>query len=275
MNISFVILTWNSEKYITKCLQSYCNALSAEGLNAEFIIIDNGSTDNTLKILHNEIPLRLLDKYKIRIINFKKNLGTTISRNVGLKKSEGEYIVICDSDTEFLSGEWRDAIGFILKNADAGILAPLIVFDDGSFQNSVKRFPTVSDKILKILKIFFGFKFKDDDFYNDLDLYSQREVDTATSAFWLMKKSILSEVGFLDEKIFYSPEDIDYCLRAWKKGKKVIFYPQLKIIHHGQQLSHKKPFSKQSFSHLGGLFYYFFKHRYFVSRRRLYERING
>ena len=277
MTLSFIIITWNSEKYIKQCVESYLNSLVREGLDAEFIIIDNGSTDDTLKIINKKIKRMFKNKigFNIQSIPLNANFGTTISRNKGLNIAKGDFIVICDSDTQFLEGKWKNALSYISSHTDVAILSPLILYGDGTFQNSIKKFPTIKDKISKLIKIFFKMPVKETDFYTDINFKEVKNVDTAISAFWLIKKETLMDVGLFDEKIFYSPEDIDYCLRAWEGGRKVIFYPWFKITHYCQQLSHQKPLSRQSLSHFFGLLYYFKKHKYWFSRKRLMQRLKN
>lgn len=87
-------------------------------------------------------------------------------------------------------------------------------------------------------------------------------VDYAISAFWIMKKSVLEEVGLLDEKIFYSPEDVDYCLRIWKSGHAISYIPFVSVVHHTQEISRGFKLNTAFLNHVKGLFYYFTKHRY-------------
>lgn len=271
--VSLIILTWNSEKYIDRCIISYANSFDNHSINAEFIIVDNGSNDNTVKIIEEDVK-RSLPKYcSLFLIKLDRNKGTTIPRNIALKRAHGKFIIICDSDTEFIQGDWRKAFA-LLKDGNIGIVAPSLYYDNGDIQHSVKKFPTLIDKLRKIPKIFFAISIKDKDFYEDFPWTSPSMVDTAISACWILTRRTIDEVGLLDENIFYSPEDLDYCLRIWESGGKVIFYPPIKITHHTQQISHKRPFSHQSLSHFKGLFYYFIKHRYCFSRQRLMARIS-
>jgi GT2 family glycosyltransferase len=76
----------------------------------------------------------------------------------------------------------------------------------------------------------------------------------------------MEKVGYLDEKIFYSPEDIDYALRVWLAGYCVLYYPALTVLHHTQQITHKKPLSKTSISHFFGLVYYYRQHGGWITR---------
>ena len=73
----------------------------------------------------------------------------------------------------------------------------------------------------------------------------------------------------MDERIFYAPEDVDYCLRTWKSGLAVVYYPGYRVLHHTKQVTHKRPLSATAVSHLKGLFYYWCKHRYWFRRRTL------
>ena len=95
IDISVIIPIFNSEKYLSLCLQSVIN----QSLNnIEIICIDDGSTDNSLKILS---YFRNIDK-RIRIIH-QKNKGSGLARNLGIKKSKGKYIAFLDSDDLYLN----------------------------------------------------------------------------------------------------------------------------------------------------------------------------
>ena len=275
IDISFVILTWNSINHINRCINSYSAELAKERLHTQFLIVDNGSSDSTVNEIENKIFANLPFFCEGKLFRLHKNNGTTISRNIALRAAMGKYVVVCDSDTEYQSGVWKEAINYLKNNIDVGILAPCLRYPDGIIQNSVKKFPTATDKLMKLGKIFFGFNAGKSDFYADFPWEKIRSVDTAISACWIFKRELLYQVGYLDEKIYYSPEDIDYCVRVWENKKKIIFYPMLTILHHTQQISHNSPFSRQSISHFLGLIYYFRKHNYFFSRKKLLSRLKN
>ena len=88
---SVIIPVFNSEKYLSDCLKS---VLNQNHTNYEIIIINDNSTDSSKKILN-----KFKKKYsKIRILNNKINLGVSASRNKGILKAKGNYIVFLDSD---------------------------------------------------------------------------------------------------------------------------------------------------------------------------------
>ncbi len=274
VDISFIILTMNSQALIEQCLRTYYRSIAQAGLTAEFIVVDNGSQDRTVETAKN-IFLQMPINCSGQIIKLPKNLGTTKSRNLGLKKITGRFCVVCDSDTEFISGDWRKAINYLEENKQVGIITGRLYYEDKTTQQSVKRFPTLGDKLLKLRKTFLKMPESTTDYYGNFDWEQAQEVDTAISAFWLLRKELLDEIGYLDEKIFYAPEDIDFCLRVWKSGKKVVYFPKIEILHKTQRISHAKPLSYIALSHFLALLYYFSKHRYWFSRKTLYAKIQA
>jgi GT2 family glycosyltransferase len=257
IDLSFVILSWNSEKYLRGCLDSIFRKCSREGVPFEVIVIDNGSGDGSRDIVsayHESHP----DTFHLIPLDY--NQGTTYPRNQGLKRARGRYLCILDSDTELGEGSLSTLLERLASDERIGIIAPRLLLPDGTIQHSVKRFPTMLNKLLKIPRILFGIKTKNADFYDEFPFAEQREADAAISACWFFCRELLETVGLLDEKIFYAPEDVDYSLRVWKAGFSILFYPGFTVLHHTQQITHKKPLSKTSLSHFWGLLYYYRKH---------------
>ena len=234
MDLSFIILTWNSERYIEACLLSVEKKCVDEGIAIEIIVIDNGSSDGTKQIINN-LPEPLLQH--ITVFELLENKGTTYPRNLGLKKATGKFICILDSDTEMKKGNLAVVLGKLEREDTVGIIAPKLILPNGKVQNSVKKFPTFLQKLWKIPKAIFGVKFSAPDFYEEFPFAVETKVDTAISACWIFKKSLIDRIGYLDERIFYSPEDLDYSMRVFKARLQIIFYPHLEILHHTQQIS--------------------------------------
>ena len=109
---------------------------------------------------------------------------------------------------------------------------------------------------------------------NDLKVQTAPvDVDYAISACWLITRECVDKTGLLDEEIFYSPEDVDYCIRVWKAGFTIVYLPHTQMVHDAQELSRGFKLSKFHFSHLAGLFYLFKKHRYFWNLKGLYKKM--
>ena len=259
MDISFVLLTWNSEKYISKCFDSLFADVNNSRFSYEIFVVDNGSQDNTPPIIRS-----FKEKYPEHIIPIylAKNTGTTYSRNLALKRAKGEYIVIMDSDIEVCEGTIEELVKALSENENVGLVAPKLVYPDNSLQKSTDVFPTICTKIFRyfFLKVI---EKRDSRFPEAEGLC---EVDYAISAMWALKREVLERVGLLDENIFYSPEDVDYCLRMWKAGCRVLYDPGIRCVHHTQELSRGLRINTATLNHIRGLVYYFTKHQYVVNR---------
>jgi GT2 family glycosyltransferase len=269
MNLTFVILTWNSQRDIEECITSVVECCVRDAVDYKISVVDNGSTDNTPNIL-----TRLQrENDRIEVTCLPKNMGTTRTRNLVLKRIDSEFVCILDADTKIADGSIADLLAYLKRESDVGLIAPKLILRDGSVQNSVKKFPTLSEKFLKGISATGIVKYNVGDFYEDFPFEEIRPVDTAISACWVFPANLLKTTGYLDENIFYSPEDIDFSLRVWKSGKKLLYYPELTVLHKTQQISHAKPLSKIARSHFWGLIYYFGKHKYWLSRKKIYKKI--
>jgi GT2 family glycosyltransferase len=259
MDISVVILTWNSEKYIDSCLSSLFSEFNSGGYSHEIIIVDNGSRDQTVQLLSsikNQYPKNVFP------VLLDKNMGTTYPRNLALKMAKGDVIIIMDSDVEVSSGSIENLFNFIKQNKDVGIVAPRLFYPSGNLQKSTDDFPTLVNKInrylfLKKIEEREGAKTPDSNI---------RDVDYAISAMWVLRNELVEKVGLLDEKIFYAPEDVDYCYRVWKSGLKVTYNQGVSCIHHTQEISRGLKINSAKIQHVLGLIYYFRKHRYLIKK---------
>jgi len=263
-DISFVSLTWNSEAYVRRCMDSVIAQCAAEDLRCEFTVVDNGSRDRSAEIVR-EYGSTHGDA--VRLIALDRNRGTTYPRNLALRAVKGPVVCILDSDTEYLSGSFRRVIDLLGAHACLGIVAPRLLLPDGSVQHSVKRVPTLLDKLRKVPRILTGRTATRDDFYTTFPFDRCTLVETAISACWFLRASLIAEIGLLDEGIFYSPEDLDYSARVRAAGKQILYNPELTLLHHTQQISHRRPLSVTSLSHLKGLLRFHRRHGGWFVRR--------
>jgi len=146
-------------------------------------------------------------------------------------------------------------------------VVPGLTYPDGRFQLSTDTFPTVTRKLQRL------FALRSLERGTSLGDARRGEVDYAISAFWLFRRTLLDEVGLLDEKIFYSPEDVDFCLRIWLAGYRIVYVPRVAAVHDAQEVSRSLKRWRFMLRHAGGLAYYFAKHRHAFGLGRLRRRI--
>ncbi len=254
---AFVIIAWNSESYIENCVLS---ALELQCRELDVWVVDNGSTDSTSRTLR-----KIAQKDgRLHVVTEEKNLGTTRSRNIPLRliPTDTDYVCVLDSDTVVNQGAF-EALAWALSDVSIGVAGPTMSNSAGKVQLSGRALPTLGIKLGKAFPLGgVSAKAAEAEKPHSLVVDGVQDVGYLLSACWLMPYSSLQKVGYLDEKIFYAPEDVDWCLRCHKAGLRVVRCHDALIVHEYQRLSHKKLISKTNVEHLKGLAYYFKKHGY-------------
>lgn len=255
--VSFIILSYNSERYIKDCIQSILNI---NKYRIHIYIIDNDSKDKSLEII------KSLENENITLIELEKNYGTTVSRNKGLHLiKETDYICVLDSDTKINEQAIEIMTSYLDKNKNVAIVGPAMEGADGEKQIPYRKFPNWKIKILKAIPIKkLNKKGEELENYNIEQFPEEFDCDYLISACWIMKYSTYLELGDFDEKIFYAPEDVEYCIRAKKKNYRIVHLRKAQIIHYYQRISKQKLISKANITHLIGLHYVLKKYKKFL-----------
>ncbi len=254
--VSVVIISWNSKHFLEKCLKSLYE--KNKDIEFELIFIDNNSTDGTGDFVKTSYPAA-------KCIFNNQNRGVAPARNQGLILAKGEFVLILDVDTEFITDEpLRELYSYMNKYTDVGLIGVQLISGDGDIQRSCLKFPSVWVKLLVRFERF-GFienmKMIKDYYMEDLERDKPQNVDYVIGAFQFIRKKMIDEIGMYDDTIFYGPEDIDFCLRAKQASYRIIYYPHVKLYHFYQRIT-KRVFTKITYKHLKGLWYFFWKHKY-------------
>ena len=255
MKISILISSYNGEQYIREQLDSL-RKQTAEGL--DIIVIDNGSTDKSVSIIKD------FKEEKIILTPLNKNYGTTISRNIGLKQIvDTDYICILDSDTIINENAIDIMVKYLDQHNEVGLVGPSMKGINNEKQTPFRKFPSWKIKLCKACPIK-KIQRKGENLENYINVTDEFECDYLISACWMMKYDTYKKIGELDEKIFYSPEDVEYCMRIRKEGYKIVHLRKAEIIHFYQRISKKKLLSKANFTHFYGIHYVLKKYKKFL-----------
>ena len=248
ISVGFVILTWNSAPYIRRCIDGL---LGLGSISAVISVADNGSSDGTVEILRSYGEAIILSE-------FKENRGQTVARNKALSRLPvTDFVAFLDSDTEL-----SDEVGLLSmaellsQRRDIGIVGPRLVSPSGELQYSAKHLPRFRQKLYKAIPLSY-FRSKGD--LMDHEDYGERQepffVPYVISACILMRYDACRRIGGLDECIFYGAEDVEYCMRCWKKGLRVAYDPRCTVVHHYQRIGRRRFISRHNYEHLRSLFY--------------------
>lgn len=226
MNLSIIIPTWNTAQITLTSIKTIIKHL--KNFDYEIIVIDNGSSDNTIKLLSQIKPVKLIKN--------KTNLGFAKANNQAAEIAQGDYFLFLNSDMELIDSSLIKMYQYLVDHPEIGAIGPQLLNLDHTPQASV--FPPQT--ALNAFKEFF---------LNIKDSYSKYLPDThQISPVWaisggalMIKKDFFQKIGFWNEKYFFYFEDLDLCRQIHRFNKSVIFYPLCKIVHHhgasGQKLA--------------------------------------
>lgn len=250
-NLFIIILNFNSQKDIIPCFKSLIKAYP----KIKIIIVDNSSTDGSIKILK-----KLQAQYlELRTIFNKKNFGFAKAINKGIKlaiKQGAEAVLLLNPDTlpdrgflEPLLANPADVVGPIIKFKRNGEW----VYDFGGKVNwwigrTTHREMDNREWIISKLVFLRRSLIKMENFPAKRDLASpEKPIDYVSGCAMLIRRQVFKKIGFLNEKYFLFFEDADFCLRAKKAGFKVALETKSIIFH---KLSEGKAKSLKQMYHL-------------------------
>jgi len=221
--ISVIVVNWNVSESFLRCIKS---VLDTKYPNLELILIDNYS---------NKVP-KIPKDPRIIFIENKSNIGLPKAWNQGLKIITGDYVLILNPDTRLPTDFFGKGMALLKSDSKIGILGPKFVDPDGTPQGSVSHEISI---INAIREFWFGQKGAFEK-YIPTNL-QPLTVDTVSGACMLMPKEVIQKIGLFTEKVFMYYEEKDYCRRVRKAGLKVVFDPDITIVHEHGQSSAQNP----------------------------------
>jgi N-acetylglucosaminyl-diphospho-decaprenol L-rhamnosyltransferase len=179
--------------------------------------------------------------------------------------------MLLDVDTAVGPSAVATLVRVLSRDPQVGLVGPLLTTFSGQLQYSCRRFPTLTTKTLRRFPSKISRRFLVEEFMLDWDHSETVPVDYVIGACQLIRTAALTQVGLLDERMFYGSEDADFCLRLRKAGWSVWYVPEAKVMHEQQRITKGRPFSVLTWRHVAATLKYFAKHRYWISRRKVYR----
>jgi GT2 family glycosyltransferase len=234
MKLSVVIVNYNVKYFLEQCIHSIQKAM--DGLSAEIYVVDNNSVDGSVRMIREKF-------HEVHLIENKENKGFSRANNQAIRKAKGEYILILNPDTILEDDTLVKCVKFMDSHPEAGGLGVQMIDGKGKFLPESKRgLPSPSVAFYKM----FGFSalFPRSRIFSKyhlgyLDKDRIHEVDVLAGAFMMVRKSVLEEIGLLDEDFFMYGEDIDLSYRITRAGYKNYYYPLTRIIHYKGESTRK------------------------------------
>ena len=222
MKTAVVILNYNGAALMEEFLPSVIH--SVNGMDAEVIVADNASTDNSLEFLKTNHP-------KVRTIVLDKNYGFADGYNRALAQIDAEYFVLLNSDVD-VDAEWLKPLEFFMdNNPDVAVCQPKILS-----QKNDKYFEYAGAAGGFIDK--YGYPFCRGRLFNDVEpdvgqYDEQKDIFWSSGACMLIRKKDYEDVGGLDGDFFAHMEEIDLCWRLKNRGRRIVCIPSSVVYHVG------------------------------------------
>ncbi len=227
MTLSIIIVNYNVKEFLQNLIHSIHKAV--QNITYEIIVVDNASDDGSVEFIREKFP-------EVKVIANKKNLGFSKANNIGLAEAKGEYLLLLNPDTIVREDTFEKMISFFKDTPDAGLAGCKILNPDGTLQLACRRsFPgpwTSFCKVTGLSNIFPKSKLFARYNLTYLDEDKTYEVDAISGSFMMFPRKIYEEIGGLDEQFFMYGEDLDFCYRVQRHGKKVYYFHETQIIHY-------------------------------------------
>jgi GT2 family glycosyltransferase len=227
VDLSIVIVNWNSKDFLRKCLASVFN--ETHGLRFEVIVIDSASFDGCDVMLREEYP-------QVNFIQSEKNLGFAKANNVAFLASRGKAVLFLNPDTEFTGPTINVLLKYLWKLPDAGAVGCKLLNSDGTIQTScIQSIPTILNQVLDSEAS--RAKWPRSPLWGMAPLHAgsekPAEVEAISGACAMLKRDVFEDVGLFSENYFMYAEDIDLCDKVRKNGYRNYYVPLATVIHYG------------------------------------------
>jgi len=229
--ISILIVSFNTRDVLRECLESVI--LATGNLSVETIVVDNYSRDSSAEMVRAEFPW-------VHVVESKENLGFGRANNLAFEAARGRYIVLLNSDAFLCADTLCLSVEKMEADATVGLASGRLVGRDGVLQPSARMFPSPMRQFLVISGL--ADRFPRSRFFGQADRtwadpMEAAEVDWVPGAYSIIPAQILKDQGFFDPRFFLYYEEVDLCLRIKNAGYKVMYWPEIKVVHVGGESS--------------------------------------
>ena len=227
MDLSVIIVNWNSEDFVRNCLKSIYK--ETKDLKFEVIVIDGGSFDGCGKMVQKHFP-------QVRFLQLQDNVGFAAANNAGVDLAKGRNVLFLNPDTEVIG----NALGTLSQTIDLlknpGVVGARLLNSDGSVQDSsVMAYPSILNQVLN--SKWLRRRFPNSKLWGNACLFrDSREpevVEAISGACALMRRDVCEAIGRFSLGYFMYSEDLDLSYKCTVQGRLNYYVPTAVVTHHG------------------------------------------
>ncbi|MDQ5984342.1 MAG: N-acetylglucosaminyl-diphospho-decaprenol L-rhamnosyltransferase [Syntrophus sp. SKADARSKE-3] len=220
MDISVIIVNWNTRDLLKDCLSSVFRTLTNAAF--EVIVVDNGSSDGSVEMVRESFP-------SVRLIANADNRGFGAANNQALRVMNGRYALLLNSDTVITDQAALRLFSFMETHPEVAMACGQLLNRDGSKQHSFASFPNLITITTNtpLLEWLFPRRYPSKRY----DYAEPREVDSPIGACLMVRKVAMDQVGIFDERYFFFFEETDWAFAMRRAGWMVYYVPGVFIYH--------------------------------------------
>ena len=225
LDLSIVIVNWNTQHVIVDCLESVLANLGE--LSAEVIVIDNASTDDSVQVITERFP-------KVQLIANDSNRGFAAANNQGMRIAGGQYVLLLNPDTVVLDDVFEKTLDYARRHPDVGVVGCQVMESAQVVQRTCFRFPSPLNTLMWVSGALSWLplsRIAGRAAYGPWNRLDEREVDVVSGMFMLVRRDVIEQVGLMDEAYFVFAEEADWCYRFRSAGWRCVFAPIGRIMH--------------------------------------------
>jgi GT2 family glycosyltransferase len=231
IDISIIIVSFNTREVLRESLQSV--EREKGDLSLEVFVVDNNSHDGSVAMVEAEFPW-------VTVMRSAVNLGFGAANNVAMEQAKGRYVVLLNSDAFLCADSLRLSMDLMDKHREVGLAGGRLVGRDFALQPSARMFPSIFSDFLVMTGL--AHKYPKSKFFGRFDRtwadpMEPAEVDWVPGAYSIIRGEALKKVGFFDPEFFLYSEEVDLCRRIQQAGYKIMYWPEIVVIHIGGESS--------------------------------------
>ena len=227
-SVAIIVINFRTPELITECLSKMSSTFENE--RVKLVVVDNDSQDDSVEKLGiwiNQQPYAS----RITLVESQYNGGFSYGNNLGIKAVEADYYLLLNSDAYLVADCLDRLLIEIDKDKKIGIVSPKLTWPDSTPQESTFRFHHPLSEFIDQSKTGYISRL----FSNYIVAHPVQEADVnvewTSFACVLIKKSLIEDIGLLDDEFFMYFEDVDYCFQASKSGWLVRHIPKVSAVH--------------------------------------------
>jgi GT2 family glycosyltransferase len=255
IDVSVSIVSMNNPEDLGNCLRTLYQ--HNPRLRLQVVVVFYRTPSTVVEEMRREFP-------QIEVVLSQELRGYSENQNLGLRKAEGRYALILNDDVQFIDDAIQRCFDFAELHPEAAAVTPKLLNPDGSVQMAIRgHFSSLAAFLFltglkKRAALFPPLR---EHIFDDPGHDAQEPVmvEVGTGAFFFVRREVLESVGYMDERFFLAPDDIDLSTRLIKSGHPLVYLPDVQIIHLGSRTL-STVFSKVLVSNNLGLVRYFQHH---------------